>query len=70
LQKEILPYQERLSAIREMIAGHAEAAMEEAKIDIVTDKQPLLDDHLFLSSRSFTEQTKKLLQYRTFKKEE
>ena len=68
LQKEIEPYQEKLSSIRKAISEHAEEALQEVEIDMTTEKQPSLDDNLFLSSRSFRDQTKRLLKYRSFKK--
>ena len=68
LQKEIEPYQEKLSSIRKAISEQAEEALQEVEIDMTTEKQPSLDDNLFLSSRSFRDQTKRLLKYRSFKK--
>ena len=69
LQREILPYQKKLTTIREVVAGYAEEALKEAKMDIASEKQPSLDDTLFLSSRPFKDQTERLLKHCTFKKE-
>lgn len=68
LKKELAPYERDLSSLREKIEIHANKLQNRFKINLSSRKKPSLDDRLlFLSSRSFKEQTEKLKNYRIFK---
>ncbi len=68
IKKEIAPYVDVLNSLREEIGNQANKLKDELEINISTNKTPYLDDSvLFLSSRSFKEQTERLIDYRVFR---